>query len=331
MSLAVDVQLIDEGLFGGVVPAGEVEAITVGDRQVFKLVNWRSVRAALEAVKRLDCWEVGDFWEYYLDERRFPPGKDLEMSSAESNRFGEELESLRRELGIGLAILKQVLPDVPLGNVGVSLDVGDLPRLSQGVLHVNRVAQLAAVDDAIQVSSVEAGSLELTLVGGLVSSLALDLAVCLSKVLLGPVVKDRARAFLELFKKLQPDVALNEDVVEGVVGEEVREEFWEGVGSGFLEAVEKAGHSAPEARTKVNQAAREIVDNSAKVGAVWRRPVTVIYGLPGGAWAELEGYDSTELGRVFRVLMVGDGEASSGMEPWTGGGRYDPPEDPVLE
>ena len=73
------------------------------------------------------------------------------------------------------------------------------------------------------------------------------------------------------------------------------------------------GKSVHESKSKVNFAAKEIVDNSEHVNAEWKLPPAVVAGLPGGITVSLNYEDPESIGRVIRAIAAANDENEADM------------------
>ena len=208
MSLAEQTQLIKNGLFNPDFPPGDtVEILSNGTRHV---VNWQRLRPALEALKEMSWYDLNSEWDYFLDTNRNPADHQMELRPDEVNIFHQLVRTLVDQTTEGMRILSAVQPEISLTDITVTIDSTNLETLAEAINHVRRATELAAIDDAITVSSVQSGSLDLLLTAGQVSLYGLKLAIVLAKVLKNPQMSEKARTLKRLWERLSPDVPVDE-------------------------------------------------------------------------------------------------------------------------
>ena len=204
----------------------------------------------------------------------------------------------------GIRILSSVHPRLSLNDVTVTIDSTDLETLTEGMAHVRRTTELAAIDDAITVGSLQPGSIEITLTAGQASLLALQLAIVLANVWKDSKTTESIGALMRLWRRLHPDEDIEEETIQEVVLDEARETFWKSASEPLETATKSADKNFHEAQGKVNQAAKEIYEHSDSVSANWKLPPAIISGLPGDLTVSLN-YDNPEaIGRVIRELAA---------------------------
>ena len=314
MSLAQQIQVINDGLFDESYPPDEmVEVLRNGTQRV---MNWRRVRPAVEALSVMPWHQLDQQWHYFLDHDRYPIGQHLELRPDEVETFGSLVEDLVDKTRGGMRILSSVQPKISLTDVSVVVDVRDLATLTESMAHVQRVAELAAIDDAITIGSLQPGSLELFLTAGAASRLGLQLAIVLAKALKDPHVNESVRSLKRLLRRVRPDgdaTDVTDETIRESVHVDVKETFWDSALESLKMEVESAGQNLHEARNKIDLAANEIYRDADRVSADWRLPPAVIAGLPGGIMIALN-YENPELiGRVIRAIAAPreDGEAEA--------------------
>ena len=310
MSLAQQIQCINEGLSDRNYPPDQMNQVL--DNGTQRVVNWRRVRQAVEALSDMPWYELDSQWEYFLDRDRYPIGQQLDLRPDEVDTFQNLIQVLVNQTRDGMRILSSVQPETSLTDVSVVVDTHDLETLVAAMSHIQRTTELAAASDAIRVSSLQPGSIEIMLTAGKVSLLALELAILLAKTLGDPRTQGKVRGLKRLWQRTRPDDDVaDETVVEAVHGE-ARETFWDNAFETLKEATEGAGHNANEAKNKVDLAAREIFENAERVSADWKLPPAVVAGLPGGLTVALNYEDPEAIGRVIRAISgFQEGEGSS--------------------
>ena len=203
-----------------------------------------------------------------------------------------------------MRILTSVQPEVSLTDVWVTIDVSDLPAMAAAINHVQRTAELAAINDAITISSVQSGSFDIILTAGKASLYALQLAIVLARILKAPAIGGKARALKRLWVSVRSDESVTDDQILEVVHEEAKVDFWENVSESLETIVKATGGELPEAQSKINQAAREIYQHADEVSADWKLPPAVITGLPGGMAVMLNLESPEDIGRVVRAIAA---------------------------
>ena len=170
--------------------------------------------------------------------------------------------------------------------------------------HVKRTTELAAISDAITISSLQPGSLEIILTAGKASLYALQLAIILEKILKGPAIDEKIKLLKRLWRNARPDDAVTDEQVLDAVHEEARDDFWGNASASLQVVVRATGVELPEAQSKINQAAREIYEHADEVSADWKLPPAVITGLPGGMAVMLNMDSPESIGRVIRAISA---------------------------
>ena len=223
MSIIQLVKTINEGFFDPErPPTSTTEVLNNGTQRV---ENWQRIRAAVEALATMPWCKLDDQWLYFMDEDRYPVGHHLDLRPDEVAPFLGLIQELEEETEEPMRILTSVQPEVSLTDVWVTIDVQDLPAMVAAISHVQRTAELAAISDAITISSLQPGSLEIFLTAGKASLYALQLAIVLAKILNAPAMGEKAKALKRLWGRIRPDETVaDEDVVEAVQ-EEAKDNF----------------------------------------------------------------------------------------------------------
>ena len=300
MSLAEQIQAINDGLFDPEFPPDSLEEVL--SNGTFRAVNWHRIRPAIEALKQMAWYNLDRQWEFFLEPDRYPEGHPVDLRPDEVGIFQDLIGSLVNDTAEGIRILSSVHPRMSLTDVTVTINSTDLENLAQGLDHVRRTTELAAIDDAIVVSSLQSGSIDIVLTAGRVSLYGLQLAILLARIWKNPQITEKVRTLRRLWERAKPTEQMEEQTLQEVVLEEAKESFWQSAGDSLKIAVEAAGKNAPEAQSKINQAAREIFERSGTVSADWKLPPAIIYGLPGGLMVSLNYDDPESIGRVIRAL-----------------------------
>ena len=302
MPLAQQVQAINDGLFNRVFPPEEL--IQVLDNGTHRVVNWRRVRPAVEALGDMPWYDLDPQWAFFLDTDRYPVGHQLDLRPDEVDTFANLVRSLTSGTRAGMEILSSVQPEISLTDVSVVVNSHDLETLEDAIHHIRRTADIAAIDDAITVSSLQPGSLEIILTSGKVSLYGLQLAILLAKLLKDPRTNEKVRSLRRLWSRLRPDDDVTEEAALETVHEDAKENFWEHAEESLKTAVEGVGKILPEAKSKVDRAAHEIYHNADQVAVEWKLPPAVITGLPGGIAVSLNYEDPESIGRVIRAIAA---------------------------
>ena len=302
MSLSQQVQSINDGLFDRNYPPDHL--IQLLDNGTQRVVNWRRVRAAVEALAEMPWYELDLQWAFFMDRDRYPGGQQLDLRPDEVESFQNLIQNLTSQTREGMRILSSVQPAISLTDVAVAVEAQDLPTLAEAMNHIQRTAELAAVDDAITISSLQSGSLEIILTAGHVSLYALQLAIVLAKILKDPRTNEKVRSLQRLLRRLRPGDDVDEETALETVHEEAKDNFWENAEGALKTAVEGVGKSLPEAKSKIDRAANEIFQHADQVHADWKLPPAVITGLPGGIAVSLNYEDPESIGRVIRAIAA---------------------------
>ena len=302
MSLAQQVQTVNEGLFDQDYPPDQLQQVL--DNGTQRVVNWSRVRPALEALAEMPWYRLNNQWDFFLDQTRYPVGQELNLRPDEVGIFQNLVRNLVNETREGMRILSSVQPEISLTDISVVVGAQDLPTLADAMGHIQRTAELAAVDDAITISSLQPGSLEVFLTAGQASLLAIELAILLAKVLKHPNMAEKASSLRRLWQRFQPDGNVTDEEILDTVHEEARASFWANAEESLKTAVEAADKNLPEAKNKVDLAANEIFQRSEAVSADWKLPPAVITGLPGGLTVLLNYEDPESIGRVIRAISA---------------------------
>lgn len=302
MSLAQQVQTINDGLFDRTFPPDYL--VQVLDNGTHRVVNWQRVRAAVSTLRDMDWCNVDPQWDFFLDTDRYPMGQQLDLRPDEVETFQNLVANLLNETREGMRILTSVQPEISLTDVSVVVSTRDLQTLSDAMSHIRRTVEIASIDDAITISSIQPGSLEIILTAGKVSLYGLQLAILLSKVLKDPRTIERVRTLRRLWQRVRPDDDVSQETATETVHEEAIDNFWQNADESLKVAVEGVHKSLPEAKNKINAAAKEIVEKSDQVHAEWQLPPAVVSGLPGGITVSLNYEDPESIGRVIRAIAA---------------------------
>ena len=300
MSLAEQIQLINDGLFDPEHDPIELEQVL--DNGTHRAVNWRRIRPAIEALQQMTWCQLDSQWDFFMDEERYPVGRPMDLRPDETETFQNLVQNLVDEIQEGVRILSSVHPKISLTDVTVTIESTELQTIEKAIEHVRRTTELAAIDDAITVSKIQAGSIDIIFTAGKASLLGLQLAILLANLWKSPQTRDKIRPLRRLFKRAKPDDDVDDETVTEIVMEETRETFWESAHDHFEQVVKNTGKPVPEAQNKVNLAAREIHDKSEQVSANWKLPPAIVHGLPGGITVSLNYNDPESIGRVIREL-----------------------------
>ena len=308
MPLAQQVQAILQGLFNRNYPPEEL--LQVLDNGTQRVVNWRRVRPAVEALRDMPWHDLDRQWAFFLDTDRYPVGQQLELRPDEVDTFVNLVQSLASETRVAMQTLSSVQPEISLTDVSVVVNSHNLQTLEDAIKHIRLTAEIAAIDDSITVSSLQPGSLEIMLTAGNVSLYGLQLAILLAKVLKDPRTNEKVRSLRRLWGRLQPDHDVTEETTLETVHDDAKENFWEHAEGSLKTAIEGVGKNMPEAKSKIDRAANEIYQNADQVAVEWKLPPAVITGLPGGIAVSLNYEDPESIGRVIRAIAAppeGDG------------------------
>ncbi len=302
MPIAQQVQSINDGLFDPNFPPDDL--LQVLDNGTQRVVNWRRVRPAVLALRDMGWYDVDPQWDFFLDTGRYPEGQQLDLRPDEVGIFQDLVHNLVHQTREGMRILSSVQPEISLTDVSVVVSSSDLDTLTAAIQHIQRTVEIASIDDAITISSLQPGSLEIILTAGKISLYGLQLAILMAKVLKDPRTNERVRTLRRLWRRARPDDDVSEETALETVHEEARDNFWQHAEESLKISVEGVGKSLPEAKSKVNLAAKEIVENADKVDAEWKLPQAVITGLPGGITVSLNYEDPESIGRVIRAIAA---------------------------
>ena len=300
MSLTEQIQMIQDGLFDNNFPPGDLQQVLSNGTQ--RAVNWRRIRPAVEALRQMSWYQVDSQWDFFLDPERYPVGRPMDLRPDEVGTFQDLVRTLASETTEGIRILSSVHPKISLTDVTVTIGSTDLKTLTDGIEHVRRTTELAAIDDAITARSLQPGSIEITLTAGQVSLLALQLAIVLASVWKDSQTAEKIGGLRRLWRRVQPDNNIEEETIQEVVLDDAREIFWQSASKSLENAVKSVDKHFPEAQSKINQAAKEIYEHSDSVSANWRLPPAVITGLPGDLAVSLNYNNPEAIGRVIREL-----------------------------
>ena len=188
--------------------------------------------------------------------------------------------------------------------MSVFVNSHDLQTLENAIGHIRLTAEIAAIDDAITVSSLQPGSLEIVLTAGKVSLYGLQLAILLAKLLKNPRTNENVRSLRRLWSRLRPNDDVTEEATLEAVHEDVKESFWEHAEESLKTTVEGVRKNLPEAKSKVDRAANEMFQNADQFAVEWKLPPAVITGLPGGIAVSLNYDDPESIGRVIRAIAA---------------------------
>ena len=249
-------------------------------------------------------YELNSQWAYFLDRDQYPIGQRLDLRPDEVGTFRNLVAELVDQTREGMQILLSVQPEISLTDISVVVDAQDLGTLAESMNHIQRTAEIAAVDDAIIISSLQPGSLEIILTAGKASLFGLQLAIVLAKVLKDPRTNEKVRSLKRLWQRAKPDDDITDETVLEAVHSEARETFWDNAMEPLKATVEDAGKNPNEAKNKIDQAANEIYQNADRVSADWRLPPAIIAGLPGGITVSLNYEDPEAIGRVILALSA---------------------------
>ena len=301
MSLAQQVQVINEGLINPNFSPGQLEQVLSNGTQ--RVVNWRRIRPAVEALGNMPWYDLDRQWQFFLDTDRYPLAQRMDLRPDEVEIFQQLVRNLIDDTSEGMRILSSVQPKVSLTDVTVTIQANDLRTLGEGIEHIRRTTELAAIDDAITISSLQPGSLDIILTAGKVSLYALQLAIVLAKLWKKPQNDAEVRSLVRLWKRMKPDEPVDEDLARQTVLDETEEGFWKSSEEPLNSVVNSVGKYPTEAKNGITASAREIYQNADAVSADWKLPAAVISGLPGGLTVELNYEDPEKIGQVIRALV----------------------------
>ena len=303
MRMADKIELINRGFFNPESPPQRAESLGDGRRR-FVVVNWPTVRPALEALKEMPWHQLHPDWNIYLDDLRHPIGRAMELTAAETGRYQNLVEVTVSQIGEAMRVLSSMHPVTSGGEVVVTLQASDLTALFGAVEHIRRTTELAAIDDAITIGSFRSGSIDVVLTAGKASMLALQFAILLATGWKGLGVPEKVRTLRRYLERNRPDEPVDDESLRESVLADARDTFWQEAENTLRRAVEQAGKNVPESQNRINQAAKEIYENAEGASAHWRLPQAVITGLPGGLSVALHLEDPESIGRVVRVLSA---------------------------
>ena len=306
MSIAEQVQIIRRGLFtDGYDPSEMLQILDNGTQTV---VYWARVRPAVVAAGEMPWYDLSPQWQFFLDEERYPIGRPLDLRPDEVGIFHTLIQNLLAQTLEPMETLMSVHPEeISPDAISVAIGATDLGTLEKAIYHVRHTTEIAAVGDAVSVSSLQAGSLEVFLTAGKATLLALNLAILLAKALKNPQLQDDVRRLVRLRKREADDV--DEEEALTTVLEDTQETFWETAIKPLQNVASENNLNISEAQNKINAAAREIHDHAEEVSADWRLPPAVISGLPSGLTVAL--YDPKVIGQVIKELTAPPDETSA--------------------
>ena len=302
MSLAQQVQTINNGLFDPNYPPEQLRQVL--DNGTQRVVHWSRVRPAVVSISEMSWYSLNNQWDFFLDSDRYPVGQQLDLRPDEVGIFQNLVRNLVNEVREGMRVLTSVQPEMSLMDVSVSVNAEDLSTLANAMNHIQRTVELAAIDDAITISSMQPGSLEIFLTAGKASLYGLQLAIILAKILKDPGNAQKVRSLKRLLQRARRDDDLTDDEVLETVHEEAKENFWESANESLKVVVEASGQNLPEAKGKINAAASEIVNKADEASANWKLPPAIVSGLPGGIMVSLNYEDPESIGRVIRAIAA---------------------------
>ena len=306
MSIAEQVQIIRRGLFTEGYDPGEMRQILDNGTQT--VVHWARVRPAIVAIGEMPWYDLDQQWQFFLDEERYPVGRPMDLRPDEVGTFENLMRNLlSRTRGSMETLMSVHAEEISPVDISVAIDTTDLETLEQAIRHVRRTAEIAAVGDAVSVSSIQAGSLEVFLTAGKATVLALNLAILLAKAWKNPQIQDDVRRLVRLRKRETDDV--DEASVRDTVMEDTQETFWETATEPLADVARENNLSLSEAQNKINAAAREIHDHADEVSADWRLPPAVVSGLPSGLTVAI--YDPKVIGQVIKELAAPPDQANT--------------------
>ena len=301
MSLAQQIQVINEGLLSPGFPPDQLEQVLSNGTQ--RVVNWRRIRPAVEALGNMPWYDLESQWKFFLDTDRYPLAQGMDLRPDEVEIFRQLVRNLINGTSEGMRILSSVQPEVSLTDVTVTIQANDLRTLGEGIEHIRRTTDLAAIDDVITISSLQPGSLDIILTAGKVSLFALQLAIVLAKSWKNPQTAEKVRGLVRLWNRMKSDDQVDEDTVRQTVLDGTEEEFWKSAEGPLTSVVNSVGKNPPEAKNKITASAREIYEKADEVSADWKLPPAVISGLPGGLTVSLNYEDPEKIGQVIRALV----------------------------
>ena len=300
MSLAQQIQAINMGLFNPKFAPTALEEIPATGK--IRAVNWHLIRPALQALQAMPWYRFDNDWIQFLDINRYPVGLQMDLTYDEVMLFQALVQKLVAETREGVRVLSSLQPELSSNDVTVTISSLDLETIVRGTSHVQRTAELAAIDDAITVSSLQPGSLDIVLTAGMVTLYGLQLAIVLARLLKDPGTTRQILTMKRLLERLQYDGQADEDIIHETVLEEAKDAFWGQATESLQIAVEGVGKNFHESKNRIDQAAKEIYENSDGVSTHWQLPPAIISGLPGGMMVSLNYEDPESIGRVVRAL-----------------------------
>ena len=299
MSIAEQVQFIRRGLFTDEYPPSEMRQILDNGTQT--VVHWARVRPAIVAISQMPWYDLDPQWQFFLDEDRYPTGRPMDLRPDEVGNFQDIIRNLISQTREPMRILMSLYAEeISPNDISVAIDTKDLETLEKAIYHVRHTAEIAAIREAVTVSSLQAGSVEVFLAAGKATMLALNLAILLAKAWKNPQIQDDVRRVVRHLKRENGDA--DEEKVRATIMEDTQETFWETAIEPLQNAANENHLLVPEAQSKINAAAREIHDNADKVSATWKLPPAVISGLPNGLTVAL--YDTEAIGQVIKQLAA---------------------------
>ena len=299
MSIAEQVQTIRHGLFTNEYQPLDMRQIL--DNGTQQVTNWGRIRPAVVALSQMPWCDLDTQWHYFLDQERYPIGRPMDLRPDEVGTFQNIVHNLISQTQEPMRVLMSVHPEISLNDVSVTIGSTDLETLEKAIHHVRRTTELAAIDDAITVSSLQPGSLDIFLTAGQATMLGIQLAILLARACKEPQVQNSVKLLMRLAKRQDNDT--NEEESLAIVLEETQETFWESASDPLQEALIGTNVNFSEAQSKINQAAKEIYENAEDAAANWKLPPAVISGLPHGLTVSL--HDSPEaIGRIIRELAT---------------------------
>ena len=222
MSIAEQVQTIRHGLFTNEYQPLEMRQIL--DNGTQQVINWGRIRPAVIALSQMPWHDLDTQWHYFLDQERYPVGRSMDLRPDEVGTFQNIVNNLVSQTREPMRVLMSVHPEISLNDISVAISSTDLETLERAIHHVRRATELAAIEDAITVSSLQPGSLEVFLTAGQSTMLGIQLAIILAKAWKEPQVQNSVKLLLRLAKRQGIDTKEEEAVA--TVLEETQETFW---------------------------------------------------------------------------------------------------------
>ena len=305
MSIAQQVQTIKRGLFTGGYDPLEMRQIL--DNGTQSVIHWGRIRPAVMALGEMPWFVLDVQWQFFLDEERYPIGRPMDLRPDEVDIFQNLVRNLVNTTRVPMQILMSVHPEESFHyDASVAIDSTELETLEKAIHHVRHTAELAAIDDAVTVSSLQPGSLEIFLEAGKATMMALNLAILLAKAWKSPQIQDGVRILVRYLRRTDNDA--DEDEVLATVMGDTQESFWESATEPLENVARENNVSVPEAKNRINQAAKEIYENAEDLSANWKLPPAVVSGLPGGLTVALNYDDPESVGRVINALVAASGQ-----------------------